>query len=133
MNMPEEKTRVDFNAPASIVERADNVAELLDISRTRLLIDALQDELDELINEEGIRAHLRDAYYDERIDFQTVKSVLGQEEAMRMNLLRASIDREPPEPQLKAELPTDEKFYDGEVPVWQSEEAADNEDVESSA
>ena len=131
--MPEEKTRVDFNAPASIVERADNVAELLDISRTRLLIDALQDELDELINEEGIRAHLRDAYYDERIDFQTVKSVLGQEEAMRMNLLRASIDREPPEPQLKAELPTDEKFYDGEVPVWQSEEAADNEDVESSA
>ncbi|WP_049998836.1 hypothetical protein [Halococcus sediminicola] len=131
--MPEEKTRVDFNAPASIVERADNVAELLDISRTRLLIDALQDELDELINEEGFRAHLRDAYYDERIDFQTVKSVLGQEEAMRMNLLRASIDREPPEPQLKAELPTDEKFYDGEVPVWQSEEAADNEDVESSA
>lgn len=131
--MAEEKTRVDFNAPASIVERADNVAELLDISRTRLLIDALQDELDEVVNDEGFRSHLRDAYYDERIDFQTVKSVLGQEEAMRMKLLRASIDRDPPEPQLKAELPTDEEFYDGEVPVWRSEEAADNDDAESTA
>ncbi|WP_049903840.1 hypothetical protein [Halococcus agarilyticus] len=133
--MAEEKTRVDFNAPKSIVERADNVAELLDISRTRLLIDALQDELDELVNEEGFRNRLRDAYYDERIDFQTVKSVLGQEEAMRMKLLRASIDREPPEPQLKAELPSDEEFYDGEVPVWRSdsEEPADNEDAESTA
>jgi hypothetical protein len=131
--MAEEKTRVDFNAPASIVERADNVAELLDISRTRLLIDALQDELDEVVNDEGFRSHLRDAYYDERIDFQTVKSVLGQEEAMRMKLLRASIDRDPPEPQLKAELPTDEEFYDGEVPVWRSDEAADNDDAESTA
>jgi len=133
--MAEEKTRVDFNAPTSIVERADNVAELLDISRTRLLIDALQDELDELVNEEGFRTQLRDAYYDERIDFQTVKSVLGQEEAMRMQLLRASIDREPPEPQLKAELPSDDEFYDGEGPVWRSdsEEPGDNGDAESTA
>jgi hypothetical protein len=131
--MAEEKTRVDFNAPASIVERADNVAELLGISRTQLLIDALQDELDELVDDEGFRSHLRDAYYDERVDFQTVKSVLGQEEAMRMKLLRASIDREPPEPQLKAELPTDDEFYDGEVPVWRSDEAAADEDGESTA
>jgi hypothetical protein len=131
--MAEEKTRVDFNAPASIVERADNVAELLDISRTRLLIDALQDELDEVVNDEGFRSHLREAYYDERVDFQTVKSVLGQEEAMRMKLLRASIDKEPPEPQLKAELPTDDEFYDGEVPVWRSEETVDNDDAESTA
>lgn len=129
--MAEEKTRVDFNAPASIVERADTVAELLDISRTQLLINALQDELDELANDEGFRSHLRDAYYDEKIDFQTVKSILGQEEAMRMKLLRASIDREPPEPHLKTELPTDEDFYDGEVPVWRSDESAENEDAES--
>ena len=133
--MAEEKTRVDFNAPTSIVERADNVAELLDISRTRLLIDALQDELDDLVDDEGFRSRLRDAYYDERVDFQTVKSVLGQEEAIRMKLLRASIDREPPEPQLKTELPSDDEFYDGEVPVWRSDsqEPADNEDTGSTA
>ncbi|UOO95197.1 hypothetical protein MUK72_00405 [Halococcus dombrowskii] len=133
--MAEEKTRVDFNAPASVVERADTVAELLDISRTQLLIDALQDELDDLVNDEGFRTHLRDAYYDERIDFQTVQSVLGQEEAMRMQLLRASIDRDPPEPQLKAALPSDDEFYDGDVPVWRadSETPVDNDDTESTA
>ena len=129
--MAEEKTRVDFNAPTSVVERADTVAELLGISRTQLLIDALQDELDELADDDGFRSRLRDAYYDERVGFQTVKSVLGQEEAMRMKLLRESIDREPPEPQLKAELPTDDEFYDGEVPVWRSDEARDGSDAES--
>ena len=131
--MAEEKTRVDFNAPTSVVERADTVAELLGISRTQLLIDALQDELDELADDDGFRSRLRDAYYDEHVGFQTVRSVLGQEEAMRMKLLRASIDREPPEPQLKAELPTDEEFYDGEVPVWRSDEAGDGDDAESTA
>ena len=60
-----------------------------------------------------------------------MKSVLGQEEAMRMKLLRASIDKEPPEPQLEAELPADDEFYDGEVPEWRPDEAADNDDTES--
>jgi len=129
--MAEEKTRVDFNAPASIVERADNVAEVLDVSRTQLLIDALQDKLDEFATDEGVRHRLREAYYDERLDFQTVNSIFGQEEAMRMKLLRASIDREPPEPQLKAELPSDKEFYDGEMPVWRADEADDSEDAET--
>jgi hypothetical protein len=129
--MAEEKTRVDFNAPASIVERADDVAEVLDVSRTQLLIDALQDKLDEFATDEGVRHRLREAYYDERLDFQTVNSIFGQEEAMRMKLLRASIDREPPEPQLKAELPSDEEFYDGEMPVWRADEADDSEDAET--
>jgi len=129
--MAEEKTRVDFNAPASIVERADDVAEVLDVSRTQLLIDALQDKLDEFATDEGVRHRLREAYYDERLDFQTVNSIFGQEEAMRMKLLRASIDREPPEPQLKAELPSDKEFYDGEMPVWRADEADDSEDAET--
>ncbi|MGN8212967.1 hypothetical protein [Halococcus salifodinae] len=42
--------------------------------------------------------------------------------------LRASIGREPAEPQLKAELSSDDEFYGGEVPVWRSEEAADSDD-----
>ncbi|MGN8218484.1 hypothetical protein ACTG0T_09055 [Halococcus morrhuae DSM 1307] len=115
--MVEEKAWVDFNALALVVERIDTVAELLDISRTRLLIAALHDEPDALVNDEGFRTQLRDAYYAERIDFQTVQSVLSQEEAMRLQLLRASIDRDPPEPQLKAALPSDDEFYDGDVSV----------------
>jgi predicted transcriptional regulator len=50
--MSEEKTRVEFDAPKSLVERVDTVAAVLDIPRTRLLIDAPENKLDELANEE---------------------------------------------------------------------------------
>ena len=128
--MAEEKTRVDFNAPASLVERADVIAELLDISRTRLLIDALRDEIDDLADDEGFRRRLREAYYTDRIEFQMVESVLGTEEAMRMKLLRDSLDREPPEPRIdEADLPTQEEFYSGPVSEWiPDEEPNENRD-----
>ncbi len=128
--MAEEKTRVDFNAPKSLVERADNVVEILDISRTRLLIDALEDELEELATDEEFRRRLSDAYYDDRVDYDTVEAILGREEAMRLKLLRESIDRAPAIPTLEDDLPSDESFYDGEVTKWtgsQSSDAADDE------
>ena len=125
--MVEEKTRVDFNAPKSLVERADSVAEILDISRTRLLIDALEDELKALASDEAFRQRLSDAYYDGRIDYDTVEAVLGREEAMRMKLLRAAIDRTPPIPQLEDELPSDDAFYDGEISEWTGSDSSESD------
>ncbi|ERG92937.1 MAG: hypothetical protein J07HQW1_02988 [Haloquadratum walsbyi J07HQW1] len=116
--MSEKKTRVDFNAPQSLVKRADTVVEILDISRTRLLIDALEDELENLANDEEFRRRLSDAFYDDRIDYDTVETILGREEAMRMKLLRASIDQSPAIPQLEDGLPSDDEFYNGEIPEW---------------
>jgi hypothetical protein len=127
--MADEKTRVDFNAPSSLVQRADRVADVLDISRTRLLIEALEDELEEIAGDEEFHRRLGDAYYDDRVDFETVESILGREEALRMKLLKASIDREPPEPVLEGDLPSDEEFYDGSVPEWTPE--GESEDGES--
>ncbi|QZP38277.1 hypothetical protein [Halobaculum magnesiiphilum] len=131
--MAEERTRVDFNAPTSLVERADSVVEILDISRTRLLIDALEDELEELATNEEFRRRLSDAYYDGRIDYDTVESVLGREEALRMKLLRESIDRTPPEPQLEDGLPSDDAFYDDDLPEWTDSQSSESSDDESHA
>ncbi|GAA0219072.1 hypothetical protein [Halobaculum roseum] len=131
--MAEERTRVDFNAPTSLVERADSVVEILDISRTRLLIDALEDELEELATNEEFRRRLSDAYYDGRIDYDTVESVLGREEALRMKLLRESIDRAPPEPQLEDGLPSDDAFYDDDLPEWTDSQSSESSDDESHA
>jgi hypothetical protein len=52
---------------------------------------------------------------------------------MRMKLLHQSIDRTPPEPQLDGDLPTDEKFYDGDVPEWIPAEQSESEDEDSRA
>ncbi|WP_247728615.1 hypothetical protein [Halovivax limisalsi] len=127
--MSQEKTRVDFNAPTSLVERADRIASLLDVSRTQLLIEALRDEIDELAADEGFKRRLRDAYYADEIDFETVESILGSEEAMRMKLVRASLDRDPPEPELTGELPTDDAFYGGDAPEWVPGEDDDGEET----
>jgi predicted transcriptional regulator len=126
--MAEEKTRVDFNAPKSLVERADSVADVLDISRTHLLIDALEDELEALANDTAFRRRLSDAYYDGRVDYDTVEAILGREEALRLKLLRSSIDRAPAEPQLNDDLPSDESFYDGEVPEWMDSDSPEPAD-----
>jgi len=131
--MAEEKTRVDFNAPKSLVERADSVVEILDISRTRLLIDALEDELEELAADEEFRRRLSDAYYDDRTGYDTVEAVLGREEALRMKLLRESIDQTPAEPHLEDSLPSDAVFYDGEIPEWTDSHSSDLPDDESHA
>ena len=131
MGMAEERTRVDFNAPKSLVERADSVVEILDISRTRLLIDALEDELEALANDEEFRRRLSDAYYDGRVEYDTVEAVLGREEAMRMKLLRASINRTPAVPQFEDDLPRDEAFYNGEIAEWTDSKSTESSNGES--
>jgi hypothetical protein len=126
--MSEEKTRVEFDAPKSLVERIDTVAEVLDIPRTRLLIDALENKLDELANEETFRRRLSNAYYDDRTDYDTVKTILGREEAMRLKLLRESIDQTSAIPELKDDLPSDDSFYDGGVAEWNASSSSESSD-----
>lgn len=120
--MQGEKKRVDFNAEASVIERADSITEILDITRTDFIIDAIENEIRKLRNNEDFRQKVIDAYYDDRIEYSIVEDILGVEEATRLKLLKESIDRTPPEPQLEDDLPSDEEFYDGEVPIWTPKE-----------
>jgi hypothetical protein len=126
--MSEEKTHVEFDAPKALVERVDTVAEILDIPRSRLLIDALENKLDELANEETFRRRLSNAYYDGHTDYDTVETILGREEAMRLKLLRASIDQTSAFPELKDDLPSDDTFYDGEVAEWNVSSSSESSD-----
>ena len=126
--MTREKTQVEFDAPKSLVERIDTVAEVLDIPRTRLLIDALENKLDELAHEETFRRRLSNAYYDDRTDYDTVKTILGREEAMRLKLLRESIDQTSAIPELKDDLPSDDSFYDGGVAEWNASSSSESSD-----
>ena len=126
--MTEEKTRVEFDAPKSLVDRIDTVAEVLDIPRTRLLIDALENKLDEFANEETFRRRLSNAYYDDRTGYDTVKTILDREEAMRLKLLRESIDQTSAIPELKDDLPSDDSFYDGGVAEWNASSSSESSD-----
>jgi predicted transcriptional regulator len=132
--MAEERTRVDFNAPRSLVERADTVAELLDISRTQLLVEALRDELDARLSDTQFQREIKQAYYDGRIEFETVETALGTEEALRVKLLRESITRDAPEPHLEGDLPPQDAFYEGDEPLpeWMPDEPEESDDPSAS-
>lgn len=122
--MSDSKTRVDFNAPKDIIKEADVMSELLDTSRTRLLIDALQKHLDDIATDDRFQHQLKEAYYSDRISLEAVSLIVGTEEAMRMKLLRESLDREPPIPDVTdVDLPSQEEFYDGEIPTWKPEDS----------
>lgn len=120
-----EKTRVDFNAPVSLVQRADALAAILDTSRTHILKESLRKRLDDLANDEEIRHVVREAYYEDRIELDTVRDILGTDEAMRLRVLRNTIHQELPEPEHTGELPSAEEFYDGEIPEWIPEDEED--------
>lgn len=121
-----EKSRVDFNAPTAVVERADAIADLLDISRTQLIIDALTDKMHEVTRDDTFKQRVRDGYFADRLAFADTEALLGTEEAIRLKLLKDSLDREPPVPELAGELPADEEFYDGEIPRYQSEVSSES-------
>lgn len=55
ISVSDKKPRVDFNAPASLVERADSVSDLLDVSRIRILVEALETKLDDVTDDETFR------------------------------------------------------------------------------
>jgi len=57
--------------------------------------------------------------HDEQVDRGAIA------EAVRTLLLRESVGREPPAPVLDGPLPSDEEFYDGEIPEWTPDEDAE--------
>jgi predicted transcriptional regulator len=126
--MARDRTRVDFNAPTPLVERADHLAELLDTSRSRILVDALREELEALARDETVRRRVREAFYASKIEFETTESILGTADALRMQLLDDAIDREPPEPRVE-ELPDAPEFYDGGVPEYSPRSDPSDEDT----
>lgn len=119
--MSADKKRVDFNAPAHLVQQADAIAQVLDRSRTDILIEALREKVTEAANDREVKAELRRAYYEGTLSEEIVEAVLGKEEATRMRLLREGLSREPPAPNPSAEPVPAAEFFDGEIPEWTAE------------
>ncbi|MFD1600515.1 hypothetical protein [Halobellus rarus] len=126
--MTGERTCVEFDAPNTRVKRVDSAVEILDTSRTRFLLNALKDKLEELTTDGEFCRRLSDVYYDGRVDYETVEALLGRNEARRLKLLRASIDQTSAIPELKNDLPSNDAFYDGEVSEWTPSNLSESSD-----
>jgi hypothetical protein len=111
MGASDEPRRVHFQSPGYLVERLDAIAELFDTDRTDLLVEAIREYLEETADSESFQELVATKYYDDQLEFETVKQLVGTETAQRLRLLKADLEDEP----LDLDAPDDVDIYDDDA------------------
>lgn len=110
MSTSDEPRRVHFQSPEYLVERLDAIADLFGRDRTDLLVEAIRGYIEETTEDETFQQLVAAKYYDDQLDFETVKQLVGAETAQRFRLLKADLEGEP----FDLPAPGDGDIYDGE-------------------
>lgn len=76
-----ETTKVNFRLPDDLLEKADVAAEITHRNRTDIIIEALQEYLDEVEDDEGFKEAVIDLYLDDQIGFEVLKEFIGRQDA----------------------------------------------------
>jgi metal-responsive CopG/Arc/MetJ family transcriptional regulator len=74
-------TRVNFRLPESLVEKADVAAEIAHKNRTEIIIEALQEYLDDVEDDEKFKEAVVELHLDDRISFEVLKEFVGRQDA----------------------------------------------------
>lgn len=90
--MSTDKKRVQFRAPARLIDRADSLAAVFGSDRTDVLIDALREYLRDAAHDDEIKQEIAGAYYDDEITFEQLKSLVGTEEAANFRVLKRQLN-----------------------------------------
>ncbi|WP_142860775.1 ribbon-helix-helix domain-containing protein [Salinigranum halophilum] len=107
MSASDKPRRVHFQSPEYLVDRLDAIAALFDKDRTDLLVEAIREYIEETADSETFQELVATKYYDDQVEFETVKQLVGAETAQRLRLLKADLEGEP----LDLAAPTDVDIY----------------------
>ncbi|WP_042664203.1 hypothetical protein [Haloferax sp. ATB1] len=107
MSASDKPRRVHFQSPEYLVERLDAIAALFDKDRTDLLVEAIREYIEETADSETFQELVATKYYDDQLEFEAVKQLVGAETAQRLRLLKADLEGEP----LDLVAPTDVDIY----------------------
>ena len=111
MGASDEPRRVHFQSPEYLVDRLDAIADLFDKDRTDLLVEAIREYIADTADSETFKELVATKYYDDQLEFETVKQLVGAETAQRLRLLKADLEDEP----LDLAAPDDADVYEGDV------------------
>jgi len=89
----------------------DAIAELFDTDRTDLLVEAIREYIEDTADSETFQELVATKYYDDQLELETVKQLVGAETAQRLRLLKADLENEPLDPA----APDDIDVYDGDA------------------
>jgi len=109
MGASDDPRRVHFQSPEYLVDRLDAIAKLFDKDLTALLVEAIREYIDETADSETFQELVATKYYDDQLEFETVKQLVGAETAQRLRLLKADLEDEA----LDLAAPDDVDIYDG--------------------
>ncbi|EMA06955.1 MULTISPECIES: hypothetical protein [Haloferax] len=107
MSASDKPRRVHFQSPEYLVERLDAIAALFDKDRTDLLVEAIREYIEDTADSETFQELVATKYYDDQLEFETVKQLVGAETAQRLRLLKADLEGEP----FDLVAPTDVDIY----------------------
>lgn len=110
MSASDDPRRVHFQSPEYLVDRLDAIAELFDTDRTDLLVEAIREYIEDTADSETFQELVATKYYDNQLEFETVKQLVGAETAQRLRLLKADLEDEP----LDLAAPDDVDIYGGD-------------------
>lgn len=97
-------TRVHFRAPERLIEQADALAVAEGKNRTDVLVEALREYLADASDEERVQQSIANAYYEDRLDYEQVKSIVGVETAQNFRVLKRQLTDEEISEELAAAL-----------------------------
>lgn len=110
MSTDRDTRRVHFHSPEHLIERVDAIATIFHKDRTDVLNEALREYVAETASDDSFQGIVANEYYEGRLDFETVKQLVGADAAQRFRLLKRDLDSEP----LDLPPPSDADVYDGE-------------------
>jgi hypothetical protein len=110
MSTDRDTQRVHFHSPEHLIERVDAIATIFHKDRTDVLNEALREYVTETASDDSFQAIVANEFYEDRLDFETVKQLVGTDAAQRFRLLKRDLDSE----QLDLPAPGDTDIYDGE-------------------
>ena len=111
MSASDDPRRVHFQSPEYLVDRLDAIADLFDKDRTDLLVEAIREYIEDTADSETFQELVATKYYDDQLEFETVKQLVGAETAQRLRLLKADLEDEP----LDLAAPDDIDVYEGDA------------------
>lgn len=90
--MSTDRKRVQFRAPARLIDRADALAAVLGEDRTDVLVTALREYLQDATHDDALTQEIAAAYYDDEITDDQLRALVGAEEAANLRVLKQQLD-----------------------------------------
>ena len=121
MSASDDPRRVHFQSPEYLVDRLDAIADLFDKDRTDVLVEAMREYIEDTADSETFQELVATKYYDDQLDFETAKQLVGAETAQRLRLLKSDLSDEP----LDIAAPDDVDIYAGDATTVATDDVDD--------